>query len=406
MTGPPAGRVARALWASAIVLQAAAIPLTPHGGRGSGLVALTFVMLAFGTTGALLAGRLPRNPIGWLFLALGVSIATAGFTEAYGRRALETGGLPGGDAAAVFSNVLEGPALILALTCLLLLFPDGRLPSRRWRPAATATAVAGLLLAAGSALAPQQLNSIAIDNPIGLGGAPGRIASASTGVGYLLLMAIIAVSAISLVRRYRNATGILRQQLKWFGMAGAIIALAFVVAPVLWSIGTPWADAAWLALFLVAVITLPVATVVAVLRHRLYEIDVIVRRTLVYASLVAALALVYLAGIAGIGTLLRTVAGQSSALAVTISTLAVAAVFQPLRGRIQRAVDHRFYRSRYDVEQALGAFSARLRQEIDLDALSSEVVSVVAETVQPTRVSLWLRTVTIPERRAGTTEVS
>lgn len=312
--------------------------------------------------------------------------------EAYARRALEPSStLPGGEAAAVGSSVLEGPLMIIVLAWLLLLFPDGRLPSQRWRSLAILLVADTVLLTIASALAPGNLHSVDIENPIGLSGTPGTIAGALTGLAYVTAVVVTVVAAVSLVRRYRRSTGTLRQQFKWFGSAGALLAVSLACGPVLWVINTALSNAIWTVLFLTAITTLPVATGIAVLRYRLYEIDVIIRRTVTYTVLVVILGACYLAGIWLLGGLLRSLTGASGAVAVTITTLAVWAGFQPLRARVQTAVDRRFARQRYDAGRALAGLSSRLRDRVELESIEGELLALVDATVQPRHASLWLR---------------
>ena len=201
---------------------------------------------------------------------------------------------------------------------------------------------------------------------------------------------IMVAAAVSLILRYRASTGVLRQQIKWFGAGGMLIALAALLIPVLGSMGTPWSTVVIDSFWAVAITGLAITTGVAILRYRLYEIDLIIRKTLVYAVLVAILAIVYVGGIFLIDRGLQALTGQSGALAVTLSTLAVALAFQPLRTRIQRAVDHRFYREKYDGARTLEDFAARLRDQIELDTLTLDVLDVVNTALQPRHLSLWL----------------
>jgi hypothetical protein len=335
--------------------------------------------------------RVARNPIGWLFLAVGLTLGVGALCDAYSAPAV---GLPGASVAAVGANIV-GTLPIVLTPALLLLFPDGRLPSRRWRRAAIGWAVVSVvfLLAALGWPGTMGLSSDpSLVNPIGIGGGAGHVISAVGFACLLALFASIVVAAVSLVLRFRRATGDLRQQLKWFGTSAMFLALVAATSQFLpsWASGDPGAPIS------VALTALVVSTGIAILRHRLYEIDVIIRRTLVYAILVGVLAVMYLGGIYLLGRALQAATGQSDALAVTLSTLAVAAAFQPLQRRIQRSVDHRFYRGKYDAAQTLEAFAARLRDQIELDALSADVLTVVAATVRPSHASLWLRPAALP----------
>jgi hypothetical protein len=214
--------------------------------------------------------------------------------------------------------------------------------------------------------------------------------------GVLVLAVTMVASAASLVVRFRRAGPVEREQVKWLaGAAGVSASIYLVDLCISVAASGSGAEPAWRVLiddtFVVSLGLIPAAIGVAVLRYRLYEIDVIIRRTLVYAALVSVLALLYLAGVFGIQGAVRSVSGKSGTLAVTVSTLLVAAGFQPLRARIQRAVDHRFYRGRYDAARTLESFSGRLREQVDIEAVSGEVVDVVRQTLQPAHVSLWLR---------------
>ncbi len=352
-------------------------------------------VLVFATVGAILAARVPANPIGWLFLGFALVATVGGAADSYvSQQHSAASEIAGASAVGLAASVLEGPIVLVPIAALLLLFPDGRVQPGKWRRVAQFELLAGGLFVLGSMFAPGTLNtsaSASIQNPLGVGGFLGTVASAIQGLSFLTLLGLMVVSAIGLFRRFRRASGVPRQQLKWLASACGLFVIAFACGPALWVINTSWSNNLWTVLFLVAATSIPVATGVAVTRYRLYEIDVIVRKTLVYAALAAMLALVYLGGISLITWAFRSVTGQSSALAVTLSTLGVAAAFQPLRTRIQRVVDRRFYRRKYDAAQALQGFSSRLREQVDLDALHTEVLAVVTDTLQPSHTSLWLR---------------
>ena len=346
--------------------------------------------LGCATVGLVLALRVPRNPIGWLFLSIGAIVSLGKLCDAYSAASL---GLPGRGAAAMGAAVFE-PLVLLVLPPLLVLFPDGRLPSRRWRVVGVVWLVAVVLFVFGIVFADDvvSLDSGAVlDSRHGLGGTFGKTPGFAGFMGLLAVFAMTVAAAVSLVGRYRRATGALRQQLKWFGGAASVLALVVASAPLMWALPEGWTNLTFSALLGVAGTGLVVATGIAILRYRLYEIDVIIRRTLIYAALILVLALVYLGGISLMGWAFRSLTGQSGALAVTISTLIVAAAFQPLRSRIQRAVDHRFYRGKYDAANTLDLFAGRLRHQIELDSLSAGVLDVVNTTLQPSHASLWLR---------------
>ena len=304
----------------------------------------------------------------------------------------------------------------LLSTYLLLLFPDGRLPSRKWRPLAWLSGAVIALLGVVNVLAPGRLASQeGVRNPFGIEGAPWLFDAAV--ILSLPLAACVLASAASLVLRYRRSGGEVRVQIKWIALAGSITGtLVFVgimagllllpesMAPE----GIEGAPPLWLQLLMYALTLsfagVPVAIGFAVLKYRLYDIDLIINRALVYGSLTAMLALVYVGGVVGLQAILRAVTGQESTLAVVASTLAIAALFRPLRRRVQGFVDRRFYRRKYDAAKTLAAFNARLREETNLDSLSNDLVGVARGTVQPAHVSLWLRPDADPEARSAAIE--
>jgi hypothetical protein len=222
----------------------------------------------------------------------------------------------------------------------------------------------------------------------------------------ILIPVCMALSAVSLVLRYRRSHGAERLQMKWLAAAAAAVALIYaVVEPIGIALRNDSSTPGWLnaleGVALLSFFLVPVAIGFAVLRYRLFEIDVIIQKTLVYATLVAILATLYLGGVAGLGWIARSATGQSGAIAVTLSTLLVAAVFQPLRKRIQGAVDRRFYRARYDATRTLEEFSTQLRRQIDLDTLRADVLGIVGSTMHPSHASLWLRSAEPPRSPEG-----
>ncbi len=350
------------------------------------------VCVGYALLGALIASREPRNPIGWLFLAIGLfELITQGVALQYAVYALVVypTGLPGTSAALWLGSQAGDSVFVLVMTLLLLWFPDGRPLTRRWRVAVWC-AVVGAILGSAHAFAAFQLDPPlgAFQNPFVATGALGSIVGWLYNVSGALTVGAFFAGIASTIVRFHRSSGTQRAQLKWFAAAIATLLMVIVLLIV---INLAWNRDFGNALFIPAFTLIPAATGVAMLRYRLYEIDVIIRKTLVYAALAATLALVYLGGVSLTTWVLRSVTGQSSALAVTLSTLAVAAAFQPLRSRIQRTVDHRFYRRKYDAAQALQGFSSRMREQVDLDAVHTEVLAVVADTLQPSQASLWLR---------------
>jgi hypothetical protein len=294
-------------------------------------------------------------------------------------------------------------------TYVLLLFPDGRLPSRRWRPLAWLSGAVILLLSLGVMLAPGPLDNLGgVRNPFGIEGAD-WLTVAAYALLPLLPLCMLA-SALSLVLRYRRSGGEERQQIKWIAFAASVVVVLYAIAMIAsfvfpeesWTTaGSVW----WLNLLTYAVLSsfalVPIALGIAVLKYRLYDIDIIINRTLVYGALTASLAVVYLGSVVSLQTLFGALTGGGSQLAVVASTLAIAALFTPLRRRIQAFIDRRFYRRKYDAQKTLEAFSAKLRDETDLATLDAEVVSVVSRTVQPANVSLWLRPDPVPKSSGG-----
>ena len=349
--------------------------------------------------GGLIASRRPRNPYGWVWLGFGLGLALAQLESSISAyaRVVESGIL-----VAPLANVhvlrLGNPVSLLLAPFLLLLFPTGRLPSRRWRPVAWISALSGAMLL---------LLVLLFGSPDKVGGV---ISFITVGVVFTIF-ATIALAALSLLVRYRRASGVERQQLKWVAFA-AVLAASTLMAPQL-----IWLAALLNVYFLggelptsnpslenlrdaATNVCLYAGVGIAILRYRLYDIDVIINRTLVYGSLTLMLALVYFGGVASAQALFRALTGQErlSQLAVVVSTLAIAAIFDPLRRRIQNVIDRRFYRRKYDAAKTLEAFSTKLRDETDLDELSGDLVRVVRDTVQPEHVSLWLRPETSPNR--------
>jgi hypothetical protein len=339
--------------------------------------------------------RIPANPIGPVFCVTGLTLGVGDLAYQYGDQALYgSSSLPGGEVAAWLQNLGLPPSFGL-LAVALLLFPDGRLPSRRWRPAIW-LAVAGMtLIVVGYALRPGPLDDPfqTLSNPVGVPGAF-DIFDTATGFGWIFMGPSVAIAAAALVVRLRRSTGSERQQLKWIALAAAVtgIAVAADVVSFFASLDGDSVKQLRIVLLGVGFSAFPVAAGMAILRYRLYDIDVVINRALVYGALSAILAGAYLGGVLLLQLVLSGVT-QGSGLAVAASTLAVAALFRPARSRVQGGVDRRFYRRKYDAAQTLERFGAHLRDEVDLDALRAEFRSVVAETMQPAHVSVWLREV-------------
>jgi hypothetical protein len=394
------------LSAASIVLYVATRSMQPPSNWGTGgdsavlIVILPF--LTFPLVGALIASKRPNNPVGWICLAVGIIWMIMPISSSYGVYGLvvRPSSVPFPAAIGSLGEWMWAPAVGLFGIYLILLFPDGRLPSRRWRPIAWLSGAVIVLVSAGFVLSPGPMDGLGgVRNPFGLEKFP-WLADATLGVMVLVPLCIL-VSAISLVLRFLRSEGEQREQIKWLAFAASILGLGFssYIIPSFFVVEDPTGGAGplWVNLLEDAVTlsfaSVPVAVGIAILRYRLYEIDLLINRTLVYGSLTVMLALVYLGGVAMTQAIFRVVTGQEHQpqLAVVVSTLVIAALFNPLRRRIQAFTDRRFYRSKYDARKTLEGFSAKLRNETDLVALSDDLVGVVRETMQPAHVSLWLR---------------
>ncbi len=365
--------------------------------------------LAFPIVGTLIASRRPNNPIGWICLASGIFYVLLFLTLPYGLYGLvvNPGSVPLAAQIGALTEWLWAPAAGLLGIYLPLLFPDGRLLSRRWRPLVWLSGAVIVLLSVGIVLAPGPLNGLrGVQNPFGLEQYP-WVTDAFLVVVPLLPLCVLA-SAISLVLRYLHSRGEVREQIKWIAFAALVLGTLGLVdisaSLLLVPKSTSGAEPPWLRLLdqvvFLSYTGVPIAVGFAVLKYRLYDIDLIINRTLVYGSLTAILAALYFRGIVVLQRVFVALTGQKSTLAVVASTLVIAALFSPLRRRIQSFIDRRFYRKKYDARKTLEAFSAKLRDETDLDALNDDLVGVVWETMRPTHVSLWLR----PELSSGRSE--
>jgi hypothetical protein len=348
----------------------------------------SMVAVGYSTVGAVVASRLPESPIGWLFCAIGLTFGVSHFSAEYAAYALlaPSRSFPGGEAFAWLTSWVWvfGLGFIVFLD---LLFPNGRLPSARWRWFARFTVIALLPAAIVGALSPGLILSSTLQNPLGIEELP----NASRAIE-AFMYALVVVGASSMLARLRHAGRIERQQIKWFAYATAVAISGVILKNTVYpAVGVTWVWWVGLVLTTVGVVSSPIAMGVAIFRYRLYEIDTLINRTLVYGSLTATLVALYFVGIVVLQSLFVVLIGEKSTLAVVASTLVIAALFTPFRRRIQSVVDRRFYRRRYDARKTLESFSTQLRNETDLGALSDDLVGVVRETMQPAHVSLWLR---------------
>jgi len=345
--------------------------------------------LAAALVAALIVWRRSGNALGWLLAAVAITGAITAFAALYAMRWRAVPmDFPAGIWLAWLNHWIWWPEFLLLAGFVPFLFPTGRPLTPRWRPALVLMALATLAMSASAALTAGPLEGLAgRDNPVGL--IPAQLAALLLGPVVALLFGVVLLAIASLIVRFRRATGVERQQLKWLVYAVALVALFFFTNTLAYLTGR--ASDLTGAAFILSLALIPLAIGVAILRYRLYEIDVLIRRTLVYAAVSAVLAAAYVGGLGALQFLLSPFT-SGSPIAVAVSTLAVVALFQPLRRVIQAAVDRRFFRRKYDAARTLDAFAGRLRDEIDLEALERELVGVVNDTMQPAHASVWLRT--------------
>jgi hypothetical protein len=366
------------------------------------IVMIATLTVAFSVVGAMIASHRPGNPIGWIFCAAALFQGLAVFGDEYATYALITrpGSLTLGPEMSWLTEWIWAPGLGLILVFLPLLFPDGRPPSRRWRWVAWLGGISIVMIVVlAMVILWSERGTQLLRDPVSDEAGPAWILGLLVeAVAFPLMLVAGLAAVISLFVRFRRARGDERQQIKWFASASALT-LGFVfVLQTLNNTQNSLLEAGLATVALILIPSIPVATGVAILRYRLYDIDRLINRALVYGLLTAMLAVVYLASVVALQSVLRALTGQESTLAIVASTLAIAAMFNPLRRRIQAFIDRRFYRRKYDARKTLEAFSAKLRDETDLEALNSELVGVVRETMQPAHVSLWLRPDTARQR--------
>jgi fumarate reductase subunit D len=350
----------------------------------------TLLGVGFPTVGAIIASRRSHNPIGWLLCAAGLVFGAVMFASEYAIYSLlvAPGTLPAGEAVA-----LGNPLWVLGfnlIVLMLILFPTGQLPSSRWRWVVYLYVAIAFVEVVAMLFLPGSFEGLdLIENPLGIESLP---------IGRKPVQALVftlgLVASGALLLRLRRGSWVERQQIKWLAYAAVAATggsiLTYTPPEVL---GARWVTLAGYVLLELGVLGIPISIGIAILRYRLYEIDTLINRTLVYGALTVLLAVVYFGGVTATEAIFRTLTSQQQQpqLAIVVSTLLIAALFNPLRRRIQSFIDRRFYRRRYDAAKTLEAFSAKLRDETDLDALNAELVGVVQETMQPAHVSLWLR---------------
>lgn len=362
-------------------------PPGSYGFAGSDLL----LAAGFATVGLVIGTRRPENVIGWLFGSMGIGAAASEFTRQYALRAvlLHPGSLPAGEVVAWLNAGVVFLPTVVALPLVFLLFPDGRFLSRRWRAIAW-VGIAGVTAGfTAFALMPGPLDGIPqIENPFGVGANRGPWQTLVT-FGFGAFAASLLAGLGSLVVRFRRSRADERQQLKWLGLAAALFGAVFVAGLVPFILGgriPRWVDLLLPASF----VMIAAGAAVAVLKYRLYEIDLVINRTLAYTVLTVMLVSLYIAMVFSLQALLRPLT-PSSDLAIVASTLSTAAMFNTLRRRVQAFVDRRFYRRKYDVQKTLEALAMRLRDEVDMAILMGDVHNVLNETLQPAHIALWLR---------------
>jgi hypothetical protein len=405
------------IWVATVVLVVMALVLLAKNGsapsfgriadaRGQRTVAAAagvLCTLAFVTVGATVVWHRRRQVVGWLFCLVGLSLAIQALAAFYATHALvaSPGSLPGGPVMGWLGTWVSAPALLLIPLYCFLLFPDGRLPGPGWGLVAWLDGLVLAMATVAVAFRPGPLAVLpSVTNPFAASGIVGRLADGLLVAAMLLLPLAVIGSVGSLIVRLRRARGAERQQLKWFASAAALVAvIAVPVLPAQVASGT-WADVG-IVVLIIAIAFLPVSAGLAILRHRLFDIDVLLNRALVYSTVTTVLGAAYAGIVVGVGALVTgggvggarggRGSGNASSLAVALATLVVAALFQPARRRVQDAVDRRFNRRRFNAQRTVEAFAAQLRQQTDLDALVTGLLAVVDRTMEPTRVSLWLR---------------
>jgi hypothetical protein len=349
---------------------------------------LTFgtIFLSFPSVGLVVVWKRPDNPVGWLFLAIGVAITLGVFSSEYAGWAVFVGAdMPGAALVAWLGQWAWTSASTLTLPLALMLFPNGLLPGPRWRPVVGVGIAAGVVVTLAVAILPGHLMAYegSILNPFGVAGAIGTIARVVAEWELAVMVGMAVLALVAMVVRFRGG-GAERQQLKWLLYPVSIFVPSVIVA------APTEQETAWTVAILMLA-TIPVCAGIAILRYRLYDIDVVIRRTLVYGVLVAILAGAYVGLVLGLQTLLTGVTGGGT-LPVALSTLAIAALFGPVRTRVRRLVDRRFYRSRYDAQSTLEQFAVQVRDQMELEAVGTTLTATVRGAVRPASIGLWIRT--------------
>ncbi len=402
--------VAWSLCLFCVALAVAGMVLGVLNGRGlseifveEGIAMIAALTVAFSVVGALVASHRPENPIGWIFCAAAFfqGLSISGFEYATYALITHPGSLPLGAEAAWIGQWIWAPGLGLILVFLPLLFPTGRPPSRRWRPVAWLGGLSIAIISIPGAAVLWFERGVALVRPEGPADEGGShilfVIVEYTGFPMMLVAGLAAV--VSLLVRFRRTSGAVRQQIKWFASASALTFGFVFLFEGRVNVEGGLLEVVYAVSSLIVVPSIPVATGIAILKHRLFDIDALINRALVYATLTATLAAVYLGSVVTLQRFLVFLVGEGSQLTIVASTLVIAALFNPLRRRLQNLVDRRFYRSKYDAARTLEAFSAKARNETSLDSLSENLTTAVEDTLRPSHASLWLRPA--PDRRAA-----
>ena len=358
------------------------IPDRPSVGE---ILTFALIFLTFPSVGLVVAWNRPENPVGWLFLAIGVTITLSVFAGEYAGWAIYAGAnVPGPGIVAWLGSWSWTNASSIALPLALMLFPNGRLPSPRWRPAVTMGVIGAVVVVVAIAIRPGDLADYegTVPNPFGVDGVVGELAKVVAAYDTVPMLYMTVLALAVLVRRFHGA-GTERQQLKWLLFPASLFVLALVIA------GTTENEAAWTAV-LVLLAAIPVSAGIAILRYRIYDIDLVIRRTLIYGVVVGVLGAAYVALVVGLQDLLSDITGND-AMPVALSTLLIAGLFGPVRRRVREAIDRRFYRSRYRTDLTLATFAGRVRDEVELGEVARTLVATVGDTVRPASVAVWMR---------------
>jgi MFS family permease len=354
-------------------------------------ILFSLIFLAYPVVGFVVAARRPDHPVGWLLMAVGLMVTTSVFSTEYAGRALILDApLPAAELVAWAGGWSWFVAAGIALPLAIALFPSGRFPGAGWRRGFLVLTALVVVVATAYAVLPGDLEGWAglVRNPLGLEGIPGEVARTVNGIGTPLLVAMAALAIGSVVHRLRTSPGPQRQQLKWLLLPAAIFLAGLFASSLTFNV-EPVNTISW-TISLIGLASLPVAVGIAILRYRMFDIDLVIRRTLVYSLVVGVLAAAYAGIVLALQAPLSGVTGGGP-LSVAASTMAVAALFGPVRSHVRRIVDRRFYRARYDAARTVDAFAARLREEVEIESVGTTLATAAARTVQPASIGVWIR---------------